>query len=170
MRSAILRPHSCPEPPLANPPQMHPAAPQEFFRKNSYCARGPHFTALDRPRRTPPDARFRPPATTPAPPTGPNPAQPLAVAAPLAATTSAPRPRPARRKTAASPACTPAPPSCRDGHAGTGTPRSGRAPPPAPDAPPPADAAEPPRSPPANRCSAAPSARPAALLFGAAAR
>ena len=33
--------------PTADAPQTrqkkHPASPQEFFRKNSYCARGPHF-------------------------------------------------------------------------------------------------------------------------------
>ena len=58
-------PHSSalfPLPFLHRPPtpaKMHPAAPQEFFGKNSYCARDPRF----RPPRPPPTAaRLRPSA------------------------------------------------------------------------------------------------------------
>ena len=47
MRQGDLRPHPRPEPALPSrasiPPRNHPAAPQEFFGKNSYCARSPHF-------------------------------------------------------------------------------------------------------------------------------
>ena len=34
-----------------NPAKTHPAPPQEFFGKNSYCARGSRFTSLQQPQR-----------------------------------------------------------------------------------------------------------------------
>ena len=47
-RSAVApsRPHRAP-----NPAKKHPAQPQEFFGKNSYCARGPRFPRLRQRRR-----------------------------------------------------------------------------------------------------------------------
>ncbi len=58
-------PPPCPSPLTAlpflhrppNPAKMHPAPPQEFFGKNSYCARGPQFRL---PRPPPTAARLRP--------------------------------------------------------------------------------------------------------------
>jgi len=54
-----------------DPPKKHPPAPQEFFRKNSYCARGPGFRASSRtpanPRRSPVAAVSAGPGTAPAP-------------------------------------------------------------------------------------------------------
>ncbi len=59
-------------PPRApDPPKKHPAAPQEFFRKNSYCARGPGFRASSgapaNPRRSPVAAVSAGPGSVPAP-------------------------------------------------------------------------------------------------------
>ena len=45
-----------------NPPKKRPPAPQEFFGKNSYCARDPQFSPPQSPRTTPPNRNPRPPA------------------------------------------------------------------------------------------------------------
>ena len=46
-------------PPAPNPAKKHPAATEEFFRKNSYCARDPQFSPLQPPH---PSANSRRPS------------------------------------------------------------------------------------------------------------
>ena len=53
LQREVPPPHPSPQPTLLgttpDPPKMHPAPPQEFFRKNSYCARGHPSRPLHQP-------------------------------------------------------------------------------------------------------------------------